>query len=322
MTLDRAQAERLAAVALGHVTREYPHAVVHVFDGPGAVLSPRALHPVFYGSFDWHSCVHGYWMLATLLRRFPGLAQAGAIGAVFDAHLADGPVEGECAYLRRPAAQGFERPYGWAWLLALQQAVAGTRWDAPLRPLSAIVAARFRAFLPVSRYPVRVGTHFNTAFALRISAGYAEACDPALLALLREKAWAWYGDDRDCQAWEPGQDDFLSSALIEAACLRRLWPERFEAWLAGFLPGLASGRPTTLFDPAVPTDRTDGKIAHLDGLNLSRAWCWSEVAAGVPAAERAAAAHRAASLPHVVGDFMGEHWLASFAVLALLEDAV
>ena len=321
--------DRFASVALGHVTREYPHAIVHVFEAPGAVPSPRALHPVFFGSFDWHSCVHAYWMLAVLLRRFPAMAQAIAILALFDARLTAEAVEGECAYFRRPAARGFERPYGWAWLLALQHALAGTAWGETLRPLSAIVATRFTDYLPKAAYPVRVGTHFNSAFALVVSAGYAASQDPALHALLEGRALDWYSKDRGCQAWEPGQDEFLSPALIEALCIRRLRPAEFGPWFATFLPDVASHQPQTLFEPVTPTDRSDGKIAHLDGLNLSRAWCWREIASALPPgdariarAHAAAERHLAASLPHVTSDFMGEHWLASFAVLALLEGAL
>ena len=319
--LEPAMAERLARIGLGHVTREWPHGLSHVLEGHEDVLAPRTLHPVFYGSFDWHSCVHGYWMLAVLLRRFPELAAAGAIRALFEARLTEAGVAGECAYFRRPAARGFERPYGWAWLLALQHALRGTVWAERLRPLAGIVAERFRGFLPGSLYPVRVGTHFNTAFALTVAAGFADAEDSALAGLFREKALDWYGGDAGCQAWEPSQDEFLSPALMEAACMRRLMaPGAFDDWFGRFLPELGAGEPATLFVPAVVGDRSDGKIAHLDGLNLSRAWCWREI--GGLLGERVVAMHVAASIEHVSGEYMGEHWLASFAVLALLPGAL
>ena len=330
--LTPALAERFAGLALGHVTREYPHKLDHVMAGPEDVRGPRALHPVFYGSFDWHSCVHGYWLLARLLRRVPALPQAGEVRALFDAHLIPDRVAGEVAYLARPASRGFERPYGWAWLLALAAELArhesddGRRWAAALRPLAAAFADRFRAFLPLARYPVRVGTHFNTAFAAALALEYADgAGDAPLGALLRERARAWYGADRDCPAWEPGGDDFLSGALVEAECMRRALPAaEFGAWVDRFLPRLAAGEPATLFEPAAVSDRTDGKIAHLDGLNLSRAWCWRALAGALPAGDPrraraldAAGRHLAAGLPHVAGDYMGEHWLATFALLAL-----
>jgi len=195
--------------------------------------------------------------------------------------------------------------------------------------LAEIFAQCFRDFLPIATYPVRVGTHFNTAFGLRMAADYADATgDGAFLTLLRETALRWYGADADCPAWgEPSGDDFQSSALIEAECMRRLLPaERFQPWFARFLPRVAQSEPAILFRPATVTDRTDGKIAHLDGLNLSRAWCWSALAAALPAGDPrqaviadAARRHLDAGLPHIAGDYMGEHWLASFAVLAIEE---
>jgi hypothetical protein len=267
--------------------------------------------------------VHGYWLLARLLRRDPSLPEADAIAALFDRRLTPERVAGECETVSRPSARGFERPYGWAWLLKLAAELDGTRWADPLRPLAAIFARRFWEFLPIAPYAVRVGTHFNTAFALLMAADHADA---ELLALLADTAERWYGADADCPAWgEPSADDFLSPALIEAACMRRLMPSsRFLPWFDRFLPRLAAGQPATLFMPAAPTDRADGKLAHLDGLNLSRAWCFRTLEAALPDADprvgvmRAAAErHLAASLPHVAGEYMGEHWLASFALLAL-----
>jgi hypothetical protein len=325
-------AARFASLALGHVTREYPNKLDHVLSGPEDVEAPRALHPVFYGSFDWHSCVHGYWTLARLYRLHPTMPPAAAIRALFDAHLVAEKVAAEVAYLARPASRGFERPYGWAWLLMLGAELSlhptpeGQRWSALLRPLCEVMSDRFKAFLPIATYPVRAGTHGNTAFALALAAVYAETSgDAGLAALLRETARRWYLLDRSCQVWEPSGDDFLSPALVEAECMRRLLPAgEHRIWLAGFLPLLAERSPPGLFEPAVVSDRTDGKIAHLDGLNLSRAWCWRGVAAALAEddptralALQAAERHLSAALPHVAGDYMGEHWLASFALLAL-----
>ncbi len=316
---------RFARIALGHLGREYPHKLDHVMAGPEDVRSPRELHPIFFGSFDWHSCVHGYWLLARLIRLAPDIAEAEAIGDLFEAQLTPDKVAAELAYLHRPASRGFERPYGWAWLLMLQAELserADPRWAARLSPLARAFADRFRDFLPKATYPIRTGTHFNTAFALRLAHEYAAAFDDAELAgLLTRTARAWYQADVDCQAWEPSGDDFLSPALMEAECLRRLLPpDEFRTWLARFLPRLADRQPAALFEPAVVSDRTDGKIAHLDGLNLSRAWCWRALAPALPpsvGAQDAADRHLQASLPHVSGDYMGEHWLASFALLAL-----
>jgi hypothetical protein len=329
-TLTLEAASHFAAVTLGHVTREYPNKLDHVLAGPEDARTPSALHPVFYGSFDWHSCVHGYWLLGRVLRRFPDCAPASEIRTLFDRQLTREKIAGECAYLAAPDARGFERPYGWAWLLKLAAELSRlpeSRWSEALSPLAALFAQRVRDFLPVARYPVRVGTHFNTAFALRMAFDYAdEAGDHALGRLIIEKAEAWYGADHACPAWgEPSGDDFLSPALIEAECMRRLLPPaRFRAWFDRFLPHLASRQPETLFEPAMVTDRSDGKIAHLDGLNLSRSWCLRALAEALPPADPrratmlgAAQIHLDASLPHLFAHYMGEHWLASFAVLAL-----
>jgi hypothetical protein len=329
MSLSAGQASAFARIALGHVEREYPHKLDHVMDGPDDVRGPRALHPIFCGSFDWHSCVHGYWTLARVLRAQPDLPERQAIHALFDRAFTPAKAAAERAYLQRPSARAFERPYGWAWLLKLQAELLShgeAPWAVTLEPLARAFAERLQVHLPLADYPVRAGTHACTAFALRLAADYAEAmADAPLLHALRIKALAWYGADRDAQAWEPSGEDFLSPVLMEAACMARLLPAAaFLSWFEPFLPRLRDGEPGTLFEPARVSDRSDGKIAHLDGLNLSRAWCWRELAQALPpgdarAAPASAAAdkHLAAALPHLQGDYMGEHWLASFALLAL-----
>jgi hypothetical protein len=325
-------ASKFASLALGHVEREYPNKLDHVMGGPADVREPRALHPVFFGSFDWHSCVHGYWLLARLYRRAPEAVPADRIRDLFDRNLTAEKVAGEVAYLRDPAHAGFERPYGWAWLLMLAAELArhgseeGGHWREALAPLAEEIAGRFRDFLPRATYPVRTGTHSSTAFALALALEYAGvAGDGDLEKMLREKAIGWYGGDVDCPAWEPGGDDFLSPALMEAECMRRaLAPEAFASWRDRFLPRLGDGEPATLFTPAVVSDRSDGTIAHLDGLNLSRAWCWRSLAATWSGGDArremalaAAARHLDASLPWVAGDYAGEHWLTTYALLAL-----
>lgn len=323
-------AARFASIALGHVRREYPNNLDHALSGPLDARTPSDLHPIFYGSYDWHSCVHSYWMLARLLRRFPDLPFATDIRTLFDEQFAPGKVAAECAYFAAPTARGFKRPYGWAWLLKLAEELTlhdDRRWSQALTPLAEVIARRFRDFLPLAAYPVRVGTHFNTAFGLRMAVDYAVATeDTAFATLLRDTGRHWYGDDANCPAWgEPSGDDFQSSALIEAECMRRLLPvEEFAPWFNRFLPRIAQGEPATLFRPVTVTDRTDGKIAHLDGLNLSRAWCWRSLTSAMTPddprrqiATEAAERHLAAGLPHIAADYMGEHWLASFAVLAL-----
>jgi hypothetical protein len=331
LVLTEGLAQQLGEIALGHVTREYPNKLDHVLTEPADVNTPRALHPVFYGSLDWHSCVHGYWLLARLRRTFRTLRLCGQIDALFDAQLTTEKLAVECAYLERPASAGFERPYGWAWLLMLaaELRLGGSEtlsWQRALAPLAQLFAQRFHSHLPKLTYAIRTGTHFNSAFALVLALEYARGHGDTLLAeLIRSRALNWYQDDADCQAWEPSGDDFLSPALMEAECLRRLMrPQEFAAWFARFLPDVGAAKPAVLFTPVIVSDRSDGKIAHLDGLNLSRAWCWRSIAGSFPPhdpvrinALAAAERHLAASLPYIAVDYMGTHWLGSFALLAL-----
>ncbi len=221
-------AARFAALALAHVTREYPHKLDHVMDGPEDVQGPRALHPIFFGSFDWHSCVHGYWLLLTLRRLFPDQPFAAEVRALADRMLAPGKVAGELAYLDRAYTGGFERPYGWAWLLALHAEASrhdDADWGEALAPLAHAFADRLKGFLPRQTYPVRTAAHPNTAFALVLALEWADAHDPALAALIRSRATDYYGADRNCPGWEPEGDAFLSPALVEALCMRRSLPD-------------------------------------------------------------------------------------------------
>ena len=318
-------AARFARLTLGHVGREYPNKLDHVMVGADDARTPSELHPVFYGSFDWHSCVHGWWQLLRLARLYPDLPESAAIRERADAMLTPEKIAGELAYLARPASAGFERPYGWAWAMALHQEAASTRWGEALALLAQAFADRWRSYLPKLTYPIRGGAHSNTAFALTLTLDWARGFDPALAGLICERALHWFGTDRACQAWEPSGDDFLSPALCEALLMSRVLPAGdFARWFEAFLPDAVAGQPATLFTPAHVSDRSDGKIAHLDGLNLSRAWCWRGIAAALGSAhpvadvaEAAARHHLDASLPHVEGDYMGEHWLATYALLAL-----
>ncbi len=326
MRLTPALAAQFARLALGHVAREWPHKLDHVLTADADARTPRDLHPIFFGSFDWHSCVHGWWLLLTVARLYPQLPEAAAVRALAATTFTTANIAAECAYLDRPASAGFERPYGWAWALALHGEAA--RHLGPmgrsLEPLARAFAARFAAWLPKATWPNRTGAHGNTAFALILAHDWASTHDRDLALALVDRARDWYAADRDAQGWEPDGDAFLSPTLTEAHCLLRLLPAReFDDWLSAFLPRLDSGEPTTLFTPVTPSDRSDGKIVHLDGLNLSRAWSWRALGQRLPLAHVAHAAgerHLAAALPHVAGDFMGEHWLASFALLALLPD--
>ena len=316
-SLNAEAASRMARIALGHVAREYPHKLDHVMLGDEDARPPSDLHPIFFGSFDWHSCAHGWWSLLTLRRLFPEIDEADAIEELANDSFTAGKVAAERAYLDRPMSRGFERPYGWAWLLYLH--LEATRhddrgWATELEPLAKAFADRFRHYLQILTYPIRAGTHFNTAFALILALEGAEANDRELAALIRQRACDWFGEDRAYHGWEPGGDDFLSGGLVEALLMKRVLGEaEFGRWFEAFLPNVAAGEPRSLFTPAFVSDRSDGKIAHLDGLNLSRAWCWRALGFAGAAEE-----HLDASLPHVAGDYMGEHWLATFALLALL----
>jgi len=333
--------DHFAAVALSHIDREYPSKLDHVINEACEVRPPRELHPVFYGSYDWHSSVHGHWLLARALRLSPGMAQAGAVRGVMDAHLTAEKIAVEVAYLKQARRETFERTYGWAWLLKLAAELrvgaedeasaereAFVRWDEALGPLTRAFVGFYFSYLPKARYPIRVGTHQNTAFGLALAVDYANAARDTLLRdLLAAKARAWYMKDEDCPAWEPDGTDFLSPSLMEAECMRRVLPsDEFAAWLGKFLPRLAEKKPAALFAPAEVSDRADAQLAHLDGLNLSRAWCWRSIGRALPGgdarralAEAAYEEHLRAALPHVTGEYAGEHWLATFAMLAMTE---
>ena len=309
-------AAAFAAVALANVVREYPRHVFHLVTRAGEELSPRKLHPAFYGSYDWHSAVHMHWLLVRLLRLHPEMK---GIPAVLDRHLAQQSIGAELAYFHSAAGATFERPYGWAWLLELQAELVrlgNSKWSAAVAPLAAELAQRMRGFLRGAPYPIRAGGHGNTAFACILALDYARtAGDPKLRDEIGAAARRWYGTDRDAPlAYEPSLDDFLSPALVEAALLKELMPPaEFEAWSRGFF----STDPTQLEAPVV-ADRADPKQSHLDGLALSRAWCLKKLGYA-EAAER----HLAAALLHVVGGhYVGEHWLASFATLALSVEAL
>ena len=333
-TFTAAAAERFAALALANVRQEFPNHPQHVWLAVDDGRPPHELHPAFYGSYDWHSSVHMHWLLARVRRLHPGLPQRAAIAEVFDRHCSPAAIAGECAYFVRPHTRSFERTYGWAWLLKLADELAldddapTRRWSNALAPLAELIATRYRDYLPRAAHPLRYGLHANSAFGLAFALDHARRIgDPALEALLVDTATAWFVDDRDAPAaWEPSGADFLSPVLIEADLMRRVLAEdAFADWLAGFLPGLARRDPASLFTPASVSDRSDPQIVHLDGLNLSRAWCFRGIAAALPAhdprraiALAAARVHLAAGMAGLAsGDYLGEHWLASFATLAL-----
>lgn len=326
-----------ARVALANIVREFPNKPDHLLRLPDDVQAPRALHPVFYGSYDWHSSVHMHWTLVRLLRLYPTLPETDGIRAALDQHLNAAGAEAERGYLLQPGRETFERPYGWAWLLKLQAELAllaradeqARRWEAALAPLADAVAGRFLHFLPRARYPVRAGTHGNSAFALLLALDYAHTHQHlALRKLIGDCANRWFGQDRRYPAaYEPGGEDFLSPGLVEAALMLRLVDGcSFADWWHVFCP--AQDELTAWLLPVQVDDRSDARLSHLDGLNLSRAWCWRMLLPQLPAplktvVETAVETHLAASLPHVAqGPYVGTHWLASFALLALSADGV
>jgi hypothetical protein len=333
--MDAALAERLAQLALVNVRIEYPHKLDHLINGPEELLPPRTLHPAFYGSYDWHSAVHMHWTLARLLRLFAHLPAAGHIAALLDTHLNEATIAGELAYLDQPNRATFERPYGWAWLLKLDaefhrfdDTPRVCQWRRALAPLALAFAERFVRFMGRSDYPVRVGTHGNSAFAMLLALDWCEQVQhPALRQAIHAKARQWFGRDaRYPAAYEPGGNDFLSGGLCEAALMHRVLDGcDFDDWWQQFRP--ADAALAQWLTPASVADRADPQIVHLDGLNLSRVWCWRALAANLDLPENvlqtAIDAHLQASLPHVAeGDFGATHWLASFALLALTEPAM
>ncbi|HEY8502948.1 MAG TPA: DUF2891 domain-containing protein [Gemmataceae bacterium] len=332
--MTRELASSFARLALKGIRKEYPNKPADVLNGDADVRPPREVHPAFYGAFDWHSAVHGHWTLVRLLRRFPDLPEAKEIRAALAENLTAEKLRAEADYFSRANSQSFERPYGWAWLLKLAEELHG--WDDPdgrewaknIKPLADVIVARYISYFPKQNYPIRSGVHPNTAFGLAFALDYARAVgDDALRELAEKRARDYFGRDAAAPAaWEPDGADFFSPSLTEADLMRRVLPPgEFRAWLGRYLPGLAEREPRSLFEPAEVTDRTDPQLVHLDGLNLSRAWCMRGIAAALPegdparaALEEAAARHAEAGLRHVAsGDYAGEHWLASFAVYLL-----
>lgn len=330
--LNLSQATALAALPLAGLTREYPNFIMHLLNGPEDVRSPRSLHPVFYGCYDWHSAVHGYWLLARCARLYPDLPLQTQIVDLFASHFHQEAFEQEAAYFIAPNRASYERPYGWAWLLALAQELElwqqpqARQWRQAMQPLVNTIRQRWLAFLPLHSYPIRVGTHFNTAFALKLSLDFARHTqDQELTLAITQAAQRCYLHDVNYPAQiEPNGDDFLSGALCEAVLMSDILPAAtFTTWFHAFLPQLSQMQ--NLLQAVEVSDRTDPKICHLDGLNLSRAWCYRQLAARLgddsplqPLLLSSAENHLSASLPHVAsGHYSGEHWLATFALLAL-----
>jgi len=331
LELDARTVAPYARLALGCVHKEYPNKIAHVLNSKDDVAPPSKLTPAFHGCFDWHSAVHGHWMLARVLRTWPGVEGAGEIRAALAKSLTSANIAAEVAYLSAPGRATFERPYGLAWLLQL--AAELRQWDDPdarawsgaLEPLESACARRLREWLPKLSHPIRTGEHSQSAFALGLARDWAVvAGDKDFVALVDDRARAHHMGDR---AWplrfEPSGQDFLSPGLAVADLMRRVLPQdEYAAWLRQALPDIPREAETAWLDPAIVTDKADGKLAHLDGLNLSRAWMLEGVAAALakddprlPALRRAAREHRAAGLAAVLeAPYEGSHWLGSFAI--------
>ncbi|MEU9476009.1 DUF2891 domain-containing protein [Streptomyces sp. NPDC048191] len=327
-----AYAAGFTRLALANVTREYPNSPAHLTTSPEEEVRPSALHPAFHGAYDWHSSVHMHWLLVRLLRRYggtPALPGTGPVIKVIDTHLTPENIATEAAYLL--GHPSFERPYGWAWLVALAAecrtygGAVGARWAEALAPAVAAVDTLLAGWLPRATYPVRHGNHPNSAFALGLLLD-ADALPAPTTAAVRRRLLDWFADDHDAPAhWEPSGQDFLSPALAEADAMRRvLAREDFARWLDDFLPALRTGAPCRPLEVPVVSDHTDPQIGHLLGLTLSRAAALRSIAAALPGGHvrtrlaEAAEAHLAAGLPALeLQDFTTGHWLATFAALAL-----
>jgi len=337
-TLDQGQAEHFAKLALDCIEREYPNKVSVELRSDADVQPPRQLTPAFYGCYDWHSSVHGHWLLARLLRKFPQADFAGAARAALARNLTAGHVAGELAFLRRHGDETFERPYGLAWLLKLAAELRGwddaqaREWAQNLAPLESEAVQRLQRWLPRLTRPIRVGEHTQTAFAFGLALDWADIGGEAAFAdALRKRIREFYFDDRHCPLdYEPSGQDFLSPCLAEADLLRRvLAPREFAAWLYRFLPQIPRRADDKWLLPGEVRDHNDGKLAHLDGLNLSRAWMLQGIIAGlpprdarVPALEAAMRRHAQAGLAALSeASYYGSHWLGSFAAYLLTNPA-
>ncbi|PTL85762.1 DUF2891 domain-containing protein [Vitiosangium sp. GDMCC 1.1324] len=324
-------ATRFAELALSCVHREYPNKIAHVMQGDADVRPPRELTPAFYGCYDWHSAVHGHWLLVRLARTFPEAPFAARAREAVAKSLTPANIDAEVRYLNAPGRVSFERPYGLAWLLQLAAELRewddpqAREWSATLKPLEASAAARLREWLPKLSRPIRVGEHDQTAFAFGLVLDWARQTeDRAMEQLLTERVETFYGKDRRGPlAYEPSGQDFVSPCLAEADLMRRvLPPARFATWLRAFLPEIPTDGSPSWLEPAVVTDPSDPKLAHLDGLNLSRAWMLEGIVSGLPPTDKrlrslqtTAKLHREAGLRAVTGaHYEGGHWLGSFAV--------
>ena len=325
------EANRLAKLPLECIAIEYPNKLNQSLNDASFIGEPKALHPAFYGCYDWHSAVHGHWSLISLLKQFPNLKDAGRIRNRLKASLSETNILVEVAYFEIPGNASYERTYGWAWILKLAEELH--TWDDPLargleknlQPLTDLILRNYLDFLPKLNYPIRVGEHSNTAFGLSLALDYAESLNKTILKKeIENSVKRFYAKDNAMAGcpleWEPSGFDFLSPCLEEANLVRRVYSQsKFKVWVDTFLPQLKD--PEFKLAPGKILDRTDGKLVHLDGLNFSRAWCLYGIAESVPEyahIKEIAKAHIEYSLPNIVDtNYGGTHWLGSFAIYAL-----
>lgn len=329
-TPDPELASRFARLALDCVQREYPNKIAHVLQSDEDARPPSELTPVFYGCYDWHSAVHGHWLLVRLLRLMPDADFAGEAEAALAANLTAERVAGEVEYFAGPGRASFERPYGLAWFLQLMTELRewedprAAQWAETLAPLETVVADRYRSWLPNLAYPIRIGTHNQSAFGFALALDWARTTgDVELEQLIVSKTLEFHLEDVNCPLnYEPSGEDFLSPCLYEADLMRRVLPSPvFAAWLSDFLPGIPTDGSGDWLEPGVVLDASDGKLVHLDGVNLSRAWNLEAIAAALPERDEriasllaAAAIHRETGIASVSDEhYEGGHWLGSFA---------
>lgn len=329
LKLDYKTMEKFAALPLHCIETEYPYKLGQVISSDEDLQSPQELHPIFYGCFDWHSSVHGHWLLAKTIRKFPNTALSNKAIALFDKQFTKEKVAQELAYFEPKLNKSFERTYGWAWILKLQAELSVLKedeshgWSKNLQPLTDYIVESYKKFLPKLVYPIRVGEHTNTAFGLSLALDYArEVGDADFEQLIEQRSKDFYLKDAGCPlSWEPSGFDFISPCLQEAELMSKVLPkEEFDSWLKGFLPQVYTAAFT--LKPGRVADRSDGKLVHLDGLNFSRAWCLYQLAVAVPELkdkfQMIGDKHVRASMEQVAGsDYMGSHWLASFLIYAL-----
>ena len=326
--LNLEQANELAQLPLHCINIEYPNRLSQTLGGYEDLKSPTQLHPAFYGCFDWHSSVHGHWSLVSLLNSFPNLDFSEDFKEKLLQNISKENIEAEVAYFKGKHNNSYERTYGWAWLLKLAEEIH--TWDdetartleANLQPLTNLLVEKYIAFLPKLNYPLRVGTHSNTAFGLSFAYDYAETVNnEALKIAIKQRALFFFEEDKGCPiSWEPSGSDFLSPCLEEAALMKRILSvEAFRAWANEFLPQLKDKNFT--LEVGIVSDRTDGHLVHLDGVNFSRAWSLNKIAKDLPEyhhLKNLANEHINYSLPSIFGDsYEGGHWLGSFALYAL-----